>query len=230
MTTVTLWQADAPPDTPHAKDDEFSDGAVSGAWTEWDPAAKIAVSETETGLTIVHTGDGANHWAGIHQDVISGDYAIWARVSLLAVQENYLGLGLLLLEDADDNPATSDLYAFYIQMAGAPNIQLQRWSAYNAWAANIASLATPAAWPLTHMYFRIRKATATYGFDYSRDGIGWRQLWSGSLTFTPEQFGIGDYNGTSNDHKSVSTFFRAREATPTLFDVEEGDRVKIYLP
>lgn len=236
LPSFTRWWADVPPAGAHAKDDEFDDAALDIKWTEWDPAAKMAISETEVGAEMVHTADGALHFAGMHQDVISGDYSIWTRVAQLAKftaggTANHFW-GLLLLEDADDNPNTSDGYLFggFLDNTNE-GIVLCKFTAYNTYGSTL-SLTYMDDIPATHFYLRIRKATATYAFDISRDGIGWKRVYSGALDFAPEQFGLGSLNNgnvVGDDHKLAFTFFRATEATPSLLDVEDGDRAKIFI-
>ena len=222
-TTFTVWSPDAPPAVPSDLDDEFDDASFdTDLWTEFDPGGLLAVSENETGLIL----DGATHAGddicGIYQPIPAVDFSITVKLALIAPRANFAVVGLALWEDAS-NPATP-LYAWmFTCRVDDQQIELTRWTNYTTWAAT--SYVEPDDIIATHLYLRIRRAAATYSFDWSSNGIGWRQCWSGALAFAPAHFGIMLNNvATGVTIRAIATFFRY---TPygTFNLLLQGDRI-----
>ena len=222
--SLGIWMPDAPPSSASAYDDEFNDSSFnSSLWTDFDQPGNMTISESAHGLSMVQTPASGNNNAGIWQAIPSGDWAIWTCVSLLHTGANYGVAGIMLGQDLSANPSTSDLITHQITSQG-PGLYTQRWNAYNSWNANLENSTIVT----NTMYLRVRKASSTYSFDYSMNGIAWWQLYSSaSLPFTPAQFGVFVNNAESSGStlRAVFRFFRYVAGTPAVTDVMEGNRV-----
>src|SRR6185436_5885432 len=113
---TTLFFADKPPTTANAVDDEFDDATVSTAWTDFDPAGGMAVSEGDFGLQMVSTYLGAgDQIAGQLKAIPAGDFAwvikvdpAWERTTTNAASGS---TGFII---TDGFGATSDIYFFIL--------------------------------------------------------------------------------------------------------------------
>lgn len=217
----TFWLPDAPPLCASAYDDEFEDSAFDAVlWTEFDPGAFLTISEDEVGLILDMVTDPGADWAGIYQAIPSGDFAIVAKLALMALRTNYAYLSLLLWENATDN--AKGLYSLSVFYDGSSlGVHAARWNNWQSWNSNLVTFATGNSC----MYLRIRRSSTTYSFDISSDGVGWMRIWSGSLAFTPTHFGIGINNeGQGVTIRGVAHFFRYKDSS-ALTQILEGDRI-----
>lgn len=225
---TSIWQPDAPPPSAGAQDDEFRDnsGGLPGGWTESDFAGTSAPIEDAQGLKLTQTS-ASNQISGIYKAIPAGDFTIWTRVSVgaPAVTNNMHG-GIGLWEDATNS--TGDIISFVLDTRSTGiNIGLERFSQYNAFLSSLISLQqlSPGAGP-TSFYLRIRRAGTTYSFDVSRGGVGWVQVYSSTLAFTPTHFGlIVNNNGTGLSGEARFSYFRYVASDVGMAGLAEGDRV-----
>jgi hypothetical protein len=223
-----IWLPDYPPASASAYDDEFADASFdTGLWTEWDAPSKLTVSEGAYGLSLLQTTAAGDNLTGVYQAVPpSGNYAIWTKLSLSSLRANYCFGGLLLGQDLVNNPTTSDAIVIHLA-AGATSqyVEVNRYNAYNSINGYLVSIADVVIG--TGVYFRIRKASTTWSFDYSNDGIAWMQIYTtASIPFTPAQMGLFSNNlNSAVDLRASFAFFRVVTGTPTLADVMPGARV-----
>jgi len=222
-TTFTTWSPDAPPLAPSALDDEFDDASFdTDLWTEFDPGGLLAVSENETGLILDELTQAGDDLCGIYQPIPPVDFSITAKIAQIALAANFGIAGLILWQDAA-NPATGLYIWDFGFSAAAQAIELTRFTNYTTFHSHLYQASD--AIIATHIYLRIRRISATYYFDWSSNGIGWRQCWSGALAFAPQHFGIGLNNVNSGiTIRGVATFFRH---TPygTFNLILQGDRI-----
>jgi len=222
-TTYTLWSPDAPPYSPSALDDEFDDASFNtDLWTEFDPGALLTVSENETGLILDGLTQPANAVCGVFQPIPAVDFSVTAKLALIAFAQNFGILGLSLWQNAA-NPAAGMYNWSWVFSAAEQAIELTRFTNYTTWHSHVYQ--APDAIIGTHLYLRIRRISTTYYFDWSSDGIGWRQCHAGALAFAPLHFGIMLNNAnTGITIRAISTFFRY---TPygTFNLILQGDRI-----
>lgn len=208
------WDPDAPPSSPHAKDDEFDDDSLSGNWTEWDGGGKITLTENEYGLNIVNTNTAAaDHVGGVFTSVPTGDWRVITKVSIGGKwYSNYASAGVFIAEDLSSNPNTADFIAiwlFFTKDRDSNAIVVQRYTAYNAYNSEVMSGKQYIYYGYDDVYFQIRKESTNYYYYYSGDGISWQLIGSSSNPFTVSSFGLA----TNNVNQGVDTtayfkFFR----------------------
>jgi len=222
----TVWDADAHPLTPSIYDDEFDDSAFDAVlWTEFDPGGFLTLSENETGLIFDQATDPGDDIAGVYQAIPSGDFCITAKLSLTALNANYALIGLILFDDAS-NPA-EDLYTWHlVYRAADQKLEVIRWTNYTTPGALLDGITDVAL--ATDLYLRIRRISTTYYFDWSTDGIGWRQEYSDTLVFTPDDFGIFVNNvGQGITIRGIASFFRYTNSG-AFNQILQGDRVDMW--
>lgn len=182
---------DAPPETAGPIDDEFlgiGSGVPSG-WNLVDPGADTAVAVDEAGLKLSTTGSATNGWGGVYKAIQSAPFTVWVKVSVLGEVNSRTLAGICMWQDATD--ANSDLCSIGIDYNGAsPAIRIDRWTAWNSGDTDIYSPVSPSIGPST-WYFRLRLTGTTYRVDISTDGLGWMQVPSFTLPFTPLHIGLG---------------------------------------
>lgn len=224
VTTFTLWSPDAPPANPSLIDDEFDDASFdTGLWSEFDPGGFLTVSEQEPGLILDHASDPGTDLAGIYQPVPPGNFAIIAKLHLIALSANFAPVGLALWEDATD-PAKGLYHWRLLFSAPEQSIQFTRWTNWQTWNAHLYS--KDQLLISTHIYLRIRRIGANYYMDWSSNGLGWRNCWSGALAFVPAHFGILTNNdNTGITVRAIATFFRFIPFG-TFNTILEGDRIR----
>lgn len=211
---AALFFADLAPVVPNASDDEFTDGALGAAWTDWDVGAQMSYAETAYGSTHTNAGTDGNAWAGIHQDVPAGDFAAVTRVSINALSNGFASAGLMLAENLTSNPSTGDFRFFGVtyQATNSFHVRVDNLTGYNTFGSNSADLTLSGH---THLYLRIRRVSSTYSYDYSTDGLNWTRAFTGSPSFTPVKIGLITLNSTTAGVDSVThfRFFRLLAAT-----------------
>ena len=224
-----IWMPDAPPASAGADDDEFADAAGAGAptgWTEVDHGTTTTVSEEEYGLKLLQATHAGDSIAGVYKAIPSGDFSIVTKVSLAGLAEaNFMVGGLALFQDATSS--TGDIITHTLhQDATATAINVESWTAYNAFGAAVqGAVYTVDAGP-THAYLRIRRTGTTYAFDFSSDGIVFQRLHSGTLAFTPTHYGLVVNNvATGQDVAAIFPFFRYVASDVGIVGVMGGDRV-----
>jgi len=220
----SLWVPDAPPVSPSACDDEFDDASFdTGLWTEFDPASKLAVSEGEVGLILDQDTAAGDNWAGVYQSIPSGDFCITTKLSTICLLFNIAIVGLVLWEDATN--VNAGLYALVLQWNPAAyygRVAFHRMNNYGSWNSTPIEIYDQI---FTHLYVRIRRIGSTYYCDFSSNGIGWVQIWTGSLAFTPGHFGLGINNINQEiTIRAIHSFFRYTNSG-ALIQILEGDRI-----
>ncbi|MCP9494060.1 MAG: hypothetical protein MSG64_06335 [Pyrinomonadaceae bacterium MAG19_C2-C3] len=220
-----VYTPDATPVVPSALDDNFNTGALDVKWTEYQAAFHtLAVNNSHLRLTMAsQSSDGIN---GIFQPIPSGDWIAITKLRHLSPFKAYISAGLMLLEDAVNNPNTSDLMIFqdgrWDQPAADSHlISLARFSDYTTFlSAPFADLVIEKS---QMMYQRIDKVGTNYTFYYSYDGIYWFTYGTlaASAFFTPQQIGLFVANTlTAKTAVVMFDYFRLYPAGTTEFGGE----------
>jgi len=217
------WDADAPPVTASADDDEFNDSTLSAAWTHWDPANTGTVTEEARGIKLVSTG---SNYSGVYRTITpSGDFMVWTKVQRTVSSGNYTQGGLALFQNAAADPNNSDFISFqYYGISGGESISVQGWSNYTTWAANYGNI-DDGSIAGGYIYLRIRSVSGVLSMDYSTDGIGWYLISSFNAPFTPLQYGYVFQNSVSVNNVLYADFFRVSTTKTAIGDIPEGRNV-----
>ena len=224
-----IWMADYPPASADDKDDEFDDSSLSGSWTELDNDNNMTPSEGAYGLSLLQATRTSTSISGVFRAAQSGDFAIWTHLSVLGktVGAGYPSFGLMLGQDLTNNPTTSDIVTFGLQLRNGVSHYLfaALYTKFDTYSALYGTALDDGA-ITTGIYLRIRQATTTLLFDWSTNGISWIQFASNARPFTPAEFGIYVDNYKSGvDMRIAGKFFRCVDGTPALTDVMQGKRV-----
>lgn len=230
-TSVTLqrevWNPNSIPASPSSSDDEFTSGSLSGSWGELDPNSVLTPTVSANKYLILsqatRTGD---NLTGIYETMPAGDFTIYTKVSLSAGTNNYSDAGLALFEDGTDSTKKAATWGLRFD-TGNNALVYFKWA--NATSVSGAPFA-PTIYQNTFIYLRIRRTGTTYNYDYSFDGVGWRNVGSdGSLGFTPTSFGL--FTNNSNLGYTVEAkfpFFRYTNSDVGTTGILNGQVSGIY--
>lgn len=209
--SARTWLADLVPASPHADDDEFDNGSISGSWSTWDPASYLTFSEGDEGLKFSGTGNATNRWGGKYKAVPASEFAAIAKfnVGSADVGANGTSLGLFVADDLGTAPTTADFRQ--IENIGALNTTStaaisRTWNAYNgSTSASTSTGSTPPA-----LYVRIRVNGTSMKTDYSYDGKWWHHHSTNTLGFTPVHYGISFLQNDAVAGEAFCRFFRVK--------------------
>lgn len=178
-----IWSPDKPASSPHALDYSPGDG-VPAALTEWDHGSRVAApTEDSGGILFAHTGDGATKLGGGYWTVPASEFAFVAK--LAAGITDSTSVGVAFFQDA--SVSTGDLYlAFKSTSTGGHYVQ--QWNDYTALGASGPSDVYRI--PSGTSYMRGRMNGTTIAFDVSHDGLGWWNIYSATIGWTPAHFGV----------------------------------------
>ena len=224
-----VWSPDAPPATANAKDDEFNDNSWdSGKWTEFDPAAKLTISEANQGAIFDNITGAGENVAGAMQSVADADWTIWTKVDLVCLKANYFNAGLMCLQDAVANPTTSDILGLVLQASASDlRVLVVRWNAYNSWNSTLWTGAAQGA--VTSLYLRMRHISSLLYYDFSTDGISWVRAYYGARPWAPKQVGIMANNVNQGvTCRAIFPFFRFLDAGQNDRTIPEGRLIKLF--
>lgn len=177
------WDPEAPPETPHAYDDEF-EGAVGGSWVDYDHGSLMTYAAAPgKGVRMVFS-QGATAWAGLLRSVsIAGDFSVMTRIRVsFGTSINTKLVGLIF---AEGTASTSNFYTWMIVFPAITTVaaaQIHEYSAYGTFVA--APLAHNVSHASLHLDFwlRVRRISGTYYCDISPDGKSWLQIGSNAFT------------------------------------------------
>lgn len=209
VTSLGVWMPDAPPTSVGALDDEFkgASGGVPPGWTEADLDSRLTIVEDARGFVLfTMTAAATNNLAGMWVTDPTGDITFWAKVSLLGARVNTtLGIGWA----QDPTSVTADYHIVRLTFDATGMYFLTTiFTAQNVFSSNPVSLADVIG--SSSGYLRCRRTGTTYSFDFSTDGIGWIQLSTGSISFTPTKLGFWGYNNDASNSKVwLAHFFRS---------------------
>lgn len=203
-----LYLIDLPPESPSPLDDEFNGAGISASWNIINPGSRATLSLIDRGLLVEQTSASGDNFFIIYQTIPAGNFTImWKGYFLYNVFKNYHQIQGALFQDAGDG--SKGLYLFGLNTDNtAFNVMVQRWNNKTSWNSNLAlnALTYTNTIPL---YFRIRRISTTYYFEFSANGLVWLKYYSGSLAFTPLHFGLTCSNQASGkDYKAIYQFFR----------------------
>lgn len=200
----------ASPSIQSALNDEFSGDVIDPMWTLFDPGEVSTYTIENTGLVAAVSTSTGNNLHGQIQPLPAGDFTVETYVGQGIVSKAaniyfFTGLGLFE-DDTDESQAYTQCLVTGHNIE--PSVMTHIWSDYNS-SSNGGFTAFDEA--LTNIFLRIRRNGTTYYFDYSFDGIGWKQwLTVADLGFVPTFFGVaGCYgDGIGVTQTCLWSFFR----------------------
>lgn len=217
--TIDLWDVDQPPAQAEDENDEFSDGALAGKWTEFDSGAIQTPTESGGALALAQTSQATATLTGVYQTLPAGDFTIAVKLSLDADTPGGDGqawqAGIALWENAASDTAAAFLAGPAVEQvtgsvrraigwstwAGHDDLMLPYWDSQGfTWEASTA------------LYLRLRRTGTEYHLDWGPDGETWYTS-PVMVDFTPAQVGIGLYNKASGVTITGSFGFFRRRAT-----------------
>lgn len=164
----TKWDSDAPPASPHTSDDEFEGSSLGAAWTV--PTGSVAVADGFASL-------GSS--AVMYRAVPSGDWSAWARVSWYGYHAANVACGFGVCSGTQHDNGTG--FELVPGAWGSYASKLYLWRRVNfVWNANLAEI-NGYDWS-QGIYLRWTHSSGTVSAHISSDGIGWREVYSGTLT------------------------------------------------
>lgn len=202
-----FWNPDIFPDSPTIQSDHFDDGSLAAKWSEFDPGGVLTVSESGH-HAYLEIANGVGVMAAIFQDLPSGDFTITAKAAyqIKSLDSAYLYAGIMLFEDATNNPSTCKLLNFTAYFKDGYLVpQIIYNTDYNSWSASPYTGLSQVVSVPPSVYFRVRRTGTNLYFDTSLDGVTWK-YWATiaqGTYFTPAEFGIGGWNGYSTNQKIV---------------------------
>lgn len=219
------WDADAPPLTAGADDDEFSDNSFT-SWSEFDPNDLLTIVEENDYLGFTQITRAGDNVTGCYKTIPAGDFSIITKVHQLVPNANFFQAGLALWEDPSN--VAKGIYTFGLTNGSDLwKIELLRWNHHNS--LNAAPYVTDIGRPINSCYFRIRRNSTTYYFDASINGISWKQLYSGNLVFTPTKYGLATNNvDTGVPNMALFEFFRYVDSDVTRLAKLNGRLINVY--
>lgn len=223
----SYWEVLATPSSPSASDDEFTSGSLSDSWIEYDPNSILTVSVSSNNyLQFTESTRSGDNITGIGKTLPAGDFSIITKVSLTGKTVNYQDAGLVLFEDVADS--TKKLCSWGVRYDGAVN-QIVNFKWTNSTTVASAPLA-PIIYNQTAMFLRIRRTSTTYTFDWSSDGLAWRNAGSdAALGFTPAQMGLFINNSNVGfDIQAKFPFFRYVASDLGINGILSGRVATIY--
>ncbi len=202
-TTSTYFDPDAPPASPTAQDDHFDDASIAAKWVAFQPNAVFSATESDTFLKLTHTTEAAAAVRGYYQTLPAGDFTIVAKLHLISMTTApTFEYGLVLYEDATNNPNTCDLELFkHSWSATVDTCYVNYYTDYDSWSASDGTLALDR----TYLYMRMRQNGTTWYFDVSRNGITWIPIASRARRFVPAEFGM--FSLQSNSGLTCTAWF-----------------------
>jgi hypothetical protein len=217
-TATQFYNADLPPDSAHANDDEFDDAALGVAWTDWDPAGVGVYAEGDYGAKITATGVAGDALTGIYRAVPAGDWSIVTRISLSGDVTNFTVGGIFLAEDLAAAATTGNVRLFCVSYQTTASLRLRiiDYNDYQTFAAGVYEVTLAGH---SHLYLRIRRSGAAYHYDYSTDGLNWGEATTGAPSFTVGSVGLALDNATHAGADDAVGYFRFwRQTALTTLD------------
>lgn len=223
------YDPDAPPASPNSLDDEFNDGDPTGTvWKEFDPPGILTFSEANSFLNLQRSSYGIGV-VGLYRDLPTGttQYTLVTKIGVVGQRKSDVNAGIALFENAED--VNGDIRTFGIRYqntaaASLGSVEVVHWNAYNSYNSspfNPDHLTAP-----TEAYFRIRRNGSMYFYDYSKDGLGWEMLFTGTLAFDPKHVGlVVNTSSAIGPMGAYFDFFRYKPTDVGLFNLLEGQLV-----
>ena len=222
----TIWYSDAPPETPSNYDDEFDDESLSSMWSVYDNGGLLTVSEDVTGLKLELGYSSGADLAGVYQAIQSGDFTYITKIFVSVDSRNvYAHIGLALLQGSG---SSSDVYGIFLNaLRTSYNQRITALYFTDYQTLDTEHTYEEGEYQDSFIYFRIRKDGSEYFFEWSKDGIGWRWLYTeSSMPFTPTKIGIiVNCESSSTMLVGRSTLFRYKASETSFYDVLEGARI-----
>ena len=203
----SYYDADKPPTSPSAYDDEFTGTSLDAKWTTLNWSMLTYGTVANDRLNLYCNSSHAQSRISAMQPLPAGDFTI-----VMKGWEQGAGYNLIGLQLADGITVGSgtQLTMNYTYTEGN---YLQYWTGYNAISGGYLVNTAPTG---VTQYFRISRSGSSYSWSVSVDGFNWFVISTATPSFTPAYFGLAF---RPYDAPGVATFDYLRyypTATPTL--------------
>lgn len=182
-----------PPASPHSQNLEF--GSLSGL-TEWDPGNRYSLNIIDAGLSIrTDSAPGGVEWGGAYFALPTGStWSMFATVGFapnmpaVATDLRTVNWGIALLQNTTNSSQLITLANGWTggDSANGRNTHVftTLWTSYTAFGTEYGAVYYGAHDEMA-TYFRITRNGSTYTFWFSRTGLYWSPLYSGTLPWAP---------------------------------------------
>lgn len=173
------YDVDAPPEVPHAGDDECLGVVIDPGWTVWDSGiyGTFSADPDRKQYEMNGIGNGSTRWMGLYKanPTVGPPWTMYARLSL-AMTGTAIGAARIGIMVGDfTTPATGDfrtIYRSYLPGTSAFGACLaETYTSFASGVANQSSVQNVCA-----HYLRIRALGTTIETDWSEDGLTWHTL------------------------------------------------------
>jgi hypothetical protein len=200
-----------PPTSPSALDDEFNGSSLDAKWTQvnWAGLTSYDVNSTKPGALWTNNASGGLLLRTILQAIPAGDFTIITRLWPAAQDEtNFSQLGLLLTDGTTAGAGNQ----YFFGLAQIHDVQRLTYTNFDTFNSFLQADRIADASPTI---FQISRSGTTYTLTFSYDGRTFLPYFSGTLPFTPTNFGLVVGNqGTGRQVQTSFDFFRY-DASPT---------------
>lgn len=213
----TAFNGDAIPDNAGSISDEFDSDTMAN-WIELDFNNTTTWSIQNGYLRAQQSYNSNDNRSGLVKAIPSGDFTIETHVYLSTPYLKFRSAGLQLNQDLT---GSGGIYVIDLCIENYDNQWLKtdvlRLNNYSSWNSTPAQLRIM---QITDAYYRIARSGTTYHFMYSNNGIGWLDLYSTTLPFTPTYFGLSIANrGVSGG--AIVAHFEYFRYWNTFFDITD---------
>lgn len=194
-----------PPASPHSLNLEL--GGLTGL-TEWDPGNRYSLNIIEAGLSIrTDSAPGGVEWGGAYFNLPTGNtWSMFATVGFVpnmptvATDLRTVNWGIGLLQNTTNSSQLITLANGWTggDSANGRNTHVfaTLWSSYTTFNTEYGAVYYGAHDEMA-TYFRITRNASIYTFWFSRTGLYWSPLYSGTLPWTPAVGAILVCNGAN---------------------------------
>lgn len=213
--TVPIFLVDAKPSSAHADDNEFDDNTFD--WTEFDPGSVMATpTEDAYGLKVVCSASSGAKIAGAYRAWPgSGDWTATVKVDMSRVQDSKQRIaGMMLMEDATNS--TKKINTCHVRAFDSTLMTMFGVYRFTDYQTFLSSIKTDENMGMVR-YLRIRKIGTGYWWECSGDGIEWKSINGGTISFTPAHIGVFVYAASTATEDMFARFRFYRVSTTTTF-------------
>jgi hypothetical protein len=179
---VDIWSPSAPQTGLHADSDEFTGASIDASWTQFDNLGTSTFSAQPTRKCVeIACPTTADAIAGLWKPISAAEFQILIEAETECFGNNQdMSVGLAV--GADLSNSASAFYSVRISGRGSSQGTSSSWTQFTGTGTAYAGQ------PFT--FARLRVNVTAYVVDVSADGKHWTQSGSGTLAFTPADYGI----------------------------------------
>lgn len=199
----TGFALDVPPVTPSSYDDEFNGTTLGAGWT--DPLTSASGQDNTTTVNAgamwfepatTGTSSTGKRVFGIRKNSPSGSFTAWAKIHVASALESDIRAGIFVA----DSGGKAHVAGPFAQDNNAGMIGVSTYSESSDWSGYDGFLSgTSFTYGFYHpAWARLRwdSGSSTLYFDFSGDGVTWRNITSRGSLSQPDRMGICIYSNS----------------------------------